>query len=131
MNTIRIATWNLITLFLTGQLENLKREMQTLDIDILGVCETRWTGNERFNSDDIVMLYSGGETHSNGVGIIMKKEFAKSIIGCWISDRVMEIKLKSTLVNINIIEAHAPTSTLAELSTTTLIRQCQYAKHLK
>ena len=86
----------------TGQLENLKQEMQMLDIDILGICETRWTGNGRFNSDDIVMLYSGGETHSNGVGIMMKKEFVKSIIGCWaISDRVMVIKLKGTPVNIN------------------------------
>ena len=89
--------------------------MQTLDIDILGICETRWTGNGRFNSDDIVMLYSGGETHSNGVGIMMKKEFVKSIIGCWtISDRVMVIKLKGTLVNINIIQTYAPTSTSSE-----------------
>ena len=114
-NAIRIATWNVRTLFLAGQLENLKQEMQTLDIDILGICETRWTGNGRFNSDDIVMLYSGGETHSNGVGIMMKKEFVKSIIGCWtISDRVMVIKLKGTPVNINIIQAYAPTSTSSE-----------------
>ena len=83
----------------------------TLDIDILGVCETRWSGNGRFNSDDVVMLYSGGETHSNGVGIIMKKDIAKSIIGCWtISDRVMVVKLRETPANINIIEAYAPTS---------------------
>jgi len=101
---------------MAGQLENLKQEMQKLDIDILGVCETRWTGNGRFNSDDNVMLYSGGETHSNGVGIIMKKEFAKSVIGCWtISDRVMIIKLKGTPVNINIVQAYAPTSTSSEL----------------
>ena len=56
-------------------------------------------------------MYSGGETHSNGIGIIMKKQFAESIIGCWaISGRVMVIKLKGTPVNINIIEAYAPTS---------------------
>ena len=126
MNAIRIATWNVRTLFLAGQLENLKQEMQTLDVDILGVCETRWTGNGRFNSDDIVMLYSGGETHSNGVGIIMKKEFAKSIIGCWtISDRVMVIKLKGTPANINIIEAYAPTSTSSELDLETFYHHLQ------
>ena len=67
---------------MAGQLENLKQEMETLDIDILGVCETRWTGNRRFNSDNVVMLYSGGETHTNGVGVIMKKDTAKSIVGC-------------------------------------------------
>jgi len=72
-NSIKLATWNVRTLYQAGRLENLKQEMQALDIDILGVCETRWTGNGKFNSDDFVMLYSGGETHSNGVGIIMKK----------------------------------------------------------
>ena len=100
---------------MAGQLENLKQEMETLDIDILGFCETRWTGNGRFTSDNVVMLYSGGETHSHGVGIIMKKDFAKSIIGCWIIlDRVMVVKLKGTPADINIIEAYAPTSTSTE-----------------
>ena len=57
------------------------------------------------------MLYSGGETHSNGVGIIMTKQFAEPTIGCWmISDRYMEITLQGTPVNINTIEAYAPTS---------------------
>ena len=41
----------------------------------------------------------------------MKKQFAESIIGCWaILDRFMVIKLKGTLVNINSIEACAPSS---------------------
>ena len=66
-SSIKLATWNVQTLYRAGQLENLKQEMQTLDIDILRVCETRWTGNGKFNSDDFVMLYSGGENHSNGL----------------------------------------------------------------
>ena len=46
----------------------------------------------------------------------MKKEFAKSIIRCWtIPDRVLVIKLRGTPVNINIIEAYAPTLTSSEL----------------
>ena len=115
MSPINLATWNVRTLYQAGQLENLKQELQAVDIDVLGVCETRWTGNGKFNSDDFVMLYSGGKTHSNGVGIIIKKQFAESIIGCWaISDRVVVIKLKGTPVNINVIEAYAPTSSSSE-----------------
>ena len=72
-NSIKLATWNVRALYQAGGLDNLKQEMQALDIDILGVCETRWTGNGKFNSDDFDMLYNGGETHSNGVEIIMKK----------------------------------------------------------
>ena len=63
------------------------------------------------------MLYSRGETHSNGVGIIMKKQSVETIIGCWaITDRVMVTKLKGTPVNINIIEAYAPTSSSSSSS---------------
>ena len=114
-NAIKIGTWNVRTLFMVGQLNNLKQEMETLDIDILGVCETRWTGNGCFTSDNVVMLYSGGETHSNSVGVIMKKHIAKSIIGCWsISDRVMVVKLKGTPADVNIIQAYAPTSASTE-----------------
>ncbi|XP_042870032.1 craniofacial development protein 2-like [Penaeus japonicus] len=88
------------------QLENLKQEFQILGLDILGVCETRWTGNGRFTSDDIIMLYSGGQDHSNGGGIILKQDTAKSLI----SDRVMAIKLRATPVDMNIIQAYAPAS---------------------
>ena len=49
---IKIGTWNARTLFVAGQLENVKQEMKRLDIDVLGICETRWLGNELFCSDD-------------------------------------------------------------------------------
>jgi len=125
---IKIATWNVRTLYKVGQLENLKQEMQTLDIDILGVCETRWTDNGRFNSDDITMLYSGGQNHANGVGIILKQNIAKSLIGCWaISDRVMTIKLRGVPVDINIIQAYAPTSASTENELETFYEQLDQA----
>ena len=113
---------------MAGQLENLKQEMETLDIDILTVCEMRWTGNGRFISDDKEVLYSGGDTHAKGVGIIVKKELAKSIIGCWtISIRVLVVKLKVTPVNINILEAYAPTSTSSETALETFYDQLDRA----
>ena len=30
-------------------------------------CETRWTENGRINKEDHIMIYSGGEQHTNGV----------------------------------------------------------------
>ena len=41
MSPIKLATWNVRTLYQAGKLENLKQELQALDIEILGVCETR------------------------------------------------------------------------------------------
>jgi len=96
---LKIATWNVRSLFVAGRLEEVKEEMNRLGIDILGVCETHWIGNGKFNSDNMMILYSGGEQHARGVGFIMSKQLSKSLIGCWtISDRVMIIKLKGNLL---------------------------------
>ena len=56
------------------------------------------------------MIYPGGKGHKNGVGIIMRKEIARSLIGYWaISERVMLIKLQGKPFNISIIQIYAPT----------------------
>ncbi len=57
------------------------------------------------------MIYSGGEKHQHGVGIIMKKYIADAMIGFWpVSDRVIMMKLEGKPFNINIIQVYAPTS---------------------
>ena len=60
--------------------------------------------------DDYIMIYSGGEYHKNGVGIILRNEVAKPMIGYWpISDRVVMVKLQAKPFNINMIQVYAPT----------------------
>ena len=60
-----------------------------MKIDILGNRETRWTENWRINKEEHVMIYSGGEQHTNGVEITFRKAVAKSIKSYWpISDSV-------------------------------------------
>ena len=54
------------------------------------------------------MIYSGGEDHKNGVGIILRNEVAKSLIGP-ISDRVVMVTLQAKPFNINMIQVYAPT----------------------
>ena len=69
--------------------------MKQMRFDVLGICETRWTDNGKLTNDDHVLVYSGGEEHRNGIGILMKQRIAASMIGYWpISDRVMMVKLK-------------------------------------
>ncbi|XP_042862524.1 craniofacial development protein 2-like [Penaeus japonicus] len=113
--TLRIGTWNVRTLFQAGKLENVTQEMSRMKINILGICETRWKHNGDFQTDDYRMLYSGGDRHERGVGIIMDKERAKCVIGHWeLSDRVMMVKLKGSPFNISIILVYAPTSDSSE-----------------
>jgi len=72
--TQRIGTWNVRTMLKTGKLENIKVEMKRLDIDILGLCETRWPDNGDFRSDDIRVIHTNSTKGQAGVGISLNKK---------------------------------------------------------
>ena len=42
---IRIATWNVNTLYQAEKFDNLKREAERMKLDVVGVSEVRWTGS--------------------------------------------------------------------------------------
>lgn len=108
---IRIGTWNVQTLLQKGKLDNVKQEMKRMNLNILGLSEMRWKGAGCITSDNYTIIYSGGNQHQKGVGIILDSETAKSVKGSWtISDRVVIVKLKSTPFDIGIIQAYAPTA---------------------
>ena len=44
-----------------GKLEVVKKEMASVNIDILGISELKWTGMGNFNSDDHYIYYCGQE----------------------------------------------------------------------
>ena len=46
-----IGTWNVRSVS-QGKLEVVKREMERVNINILGISELKWTGMGEFNSDD-------------------------------------------------------------------------------
>ena len=57
-----------------GKLEMVKQEMASMNIDILGISELKWTGMGKFNSDDHYIYYCGQESlRRNGVAIITKE----------------------------------------------------------
>jgi len=113
--SLKIGTWNVRTLFQSGKLDNVKLEMTRLKVNILGICETRWTGSGEFNSDNFRVLYSGGVKHEQGVAMILDRENAKSLLGWWaLSDRVMLIKLKGKQIDLSIIQVYAPTTASSE-----------------
>ena len=42
-----------------GKLEVVKQEMARVNIDILGISELKWTGMDKFNSEDPYIYYCG------------------------------------------------------------------------
>ena len=45
-----------------GNLEVVKQEMASVNIDILGISELKWTRVDDFNSDDHYIYYCGQES---------------------------------------------------------------------
>ena len=56
-----IGTWNVGSMN-QGKLEVVKQEMARMNVDILGICELKWTGMGEFNSDDHYIYYCRQES---------------------------------------------------------------------
>ena len=68
-----IGTWNFRSMN-QGKLEVVKQEMTRVNVNSLGIRETRWTGMGEFNSDDHYIYYYRQKSHRrNGVAIIVNK----------------------------------------------------------
>ena len=105
-NEKEIYSW----LYQPGKFENLIQEMQNVNLDILGIAETHWKEEGKIIQEDHTMIYSGGENHRNGVGIVMKNSAAKSKMEFWASlDRVIMMKLEAKPFNINVMQVYAHT----------------------
>jgi hypothetical protein len=76
----KIGTWNVNGMNI-GKLDIVKKEMNRLNIDILGVSEVHWTGNGFFNTDDHTMYFSGNSnTRRRKVGFTLCKKISKCVV---------------------------------------------------
>lgn len=115
--TLRIATWNVRTLYQTGRVQQVAAEMKRLKIELMGLCETRWpgTGMTRLQGGETI-IYSGiaeeqRDSHTRGVGILMSKDTARALIE-WepVSERIIKARFKSRCQNTTVIQVYAPTN---------------------
>ncbi|KAI5751342.1 hypothetical protein M8J77_006574 [Diaphorina citri] len=117
-SALKIGTWNVRSLVGDGRLENTLKEMSRMNINVLGVSDTKWTNTGSFptNSAEQKIYHSGSDedvatNRRYGVAIIVNKEIDQCVTGFTpISDRVMMINIASEKRNINIIQVYAPTA---------------------
>ncbi|XP_030746036.1 craniofacial development protein 2-like [Sitophilus oryzae] len=112
-NIVRIATWNVRSLFMPGKL-NTEAEMNRINIDILGLSEVRWPGSGRQRTSNGYIYHSGGTDpeHRYGTAILVSDRVAQSVIDFVpLGDRVALLKLQTTHRDLNIIQVYAPTTT--------------------
>jgi len=81
-NIYKISTWKVRTLYQGGKLANVENEMERLKIDIMGIGEMRWPGSGEMTTEkNRKVIYSGGDTASRGVGIIMENDIYQKLLG--------------------------------------------------
>ena len=110
-----IGTWNVRSMN-QGKLEVIKQEMASVNINILGISELKWTGMDEFNSDDHCIYYCGQESlRRNGVAIMVNKRVRNAVLGCSLkNDRMISVSFQSKPFNITVIQVYVLTSNAEE-----------------
>ena len=105
-----IGIWN-VRFMNQGKLEVVKQEMTRVNIVILGISETRWTGMGEFNSDDhyIYSTVSRNPLRRNEVAIIVNKRLRNAVLGCNLkNDRMLSVHFQGKSFNITVIQVPWP-----------------------
>ena len=95
-----------------SKLEVIKQEMTSVNIDILGIQELKWTGMGEFNSNDHYIYCCGQESlRRNGVAIIVNKRVWNAVLRCNLkNDRMISVHSQGKPFNITVIQVYVPTS---------------------
>ena len=90
--------------------------MATVNIDILGISQLKWTGMGEFNSDDHYIYYCGQESHRrNGVAIMVNKRVRIAVFGCNLkNNRMICVHFLGKRLNITVYQVYALTSNAKE-----------------
>lgn len=112
---MKIGTWNVRSMQ-SGKMDVIQREMERLQITVMGLSETRWKGQGHFNWNGYRIIMSGQrEKGRNGVAIMCDRKSANAIMGYdTVSDRILSVRFRGKKVNITIIQVYAPTSVAIE-----------------
>ena len=129
-SNMRIATWNVNTLYQAGKLANVESEMRRLKVNVMGISEVRWSGvGSAKLSGGGCFIYSGGDKHEHGVGVMIDGATEKSLAGYYaVSERVLMVKLKGAPFDICVIQVYAPTCEYDEEIVTSFYADIMKAK---
>jgi len=81
-STVKVATWNVLTLSRTGYQVALSREMARHGLDIVGLTEARIMDSGRYDVEDALLLHSGATTLVHGVALMLRNK-AKRALRSW------------------------------------------------
>jgi exonuclease III len=109
---MRIATWNVRTLYRAGAMREMVKEMDKYKIDICALQEIRWPGTGTVINKNYVILYSGNKSdkHEFGTGFYISRRNMDNLLDFEpINERMCKIRIKLKYCNLTLILTHAPT----------------------
>ena len=95
-----------------SNLDVVKEEMATVNTDISGISELKWTGMGEFNSDDHYIYYCGPESFGrNGITLVVNKRVRNAVLGFSLkNDRRISVHFQGKSFNITVTQVNAPTT---------------------
>ncbi|KAK3931473.1 Craniofacial development protein 2 [Frankliniella fusca] len=109
---MRIATWNVRTMYKAGAATNVAAELSRLGIAVAGLQEVRWAGLGQLRMGDYIIYWSGpteGSRREHGVGIAVHKHIVKAVRAFIpAGKRVAAVLMRAQENNIAFISCHAP-----------------------
>lgn len=107
---LTVGTWNVRTMWATGQLELLRQEMKAYHYDILGLAEMRWTGSGELNNGEVI--WSGEEhDHQRGVGFLLNSTAKAALLGYKpVNSRIIAARFSGQPLNLSVVQIYAPTA---------------------
>ena len=87
--------------------QNVIAEMKRYEINVLGLSETKWSGNgDDMTKDGYRIIHSGGRKHQQGVAFILDMDDDKGETIVQKNGRLILVKTEAGLGDITIIQVY-------------------------
>jgi exonuclease III len=108
---MRFGTWNVRSLYRSGSLMTVARELASYKLDLVGVQEVRWGKGGTVRAGDYTCFYGkGNKSHQLGTGFFVHQRTVSAIKRVeFVSDRMSYMALRGRWFNIIVLNVHAPT----------------------
>ena len=113
LKDLRLATWNVRTLYRTGGVRILADELRKRNVSVAAIQETRWTkATQNFTSNGYnIYCSSNRNDHVLGTAFVVAQRWNHLVLNFLpINERLCVLRLKGRFKNYSLINAHAPTN---------------------